>query len=377
MPKQEHINMSQLLHIDAEYKQWIQELSLRYRQSQIKASIRVNSEMLRFYWSVGKDIAERQFDNKYGSHFYENLSKDLVDALNVKKGLAPTSLRYTKYFYQLYSPLFENRRQPADDLKDAIYRQPAEELDLLFCIPWTHHQKIIDKVQGDSQKALFFVRKTWENQWGRGMLVNFLDTDLYEREGAALSNFSTILPAVESDFAQQLIKDPYHFEFLQLNEKYSETELKDELMSKLSQFLLELGKGFSFVGREFRLSAGGKDKYIDLLFYIIPLHRYCVIEVKTTEFDFQDIGQLAGYTAMVDDLLNTPNDNPSIGLLICKERNAVLARYALSRINAPIGISKYELAQQQLPQDVQAILPSVEEIENELNNKDKRTKTGR
>ena len=377
MPKQENIDMSQLLHIDAEYKQWIQELSLRYRQSQIKASIRVNSEMLRFYWSVGKDIAERQFDNKYGSHFYENLSKDLVDALNVKKGLAPTSLRYTKYFYQLYSPLFENRRQPADELNDAIYRQPAEELDLLFCIPWTHHQKIIDKVQGDSQKALFFVRKTWENQWGRGMLVNFLDTDLYEREGAALSNFSTILPAVESDFAQQLIKDPYHFEFLQLNEKYSETELKDELMSKLSQFLLELGKGFSFVGREFRLSAGGKDKYIDLLFYIIPLHRYCVIEVKTTEFDFQDIGQLAGYTAMVDDLLNTPNDNPSIGLLICKERNAVLARYALSRINAPIGISKYELAQQQLPQDVQAILPSVEEIENELNNKDKRTKTGR
>ena len=143
--------MSQLLHIDAAYKQWIQELSLRYRRSQIKASIRVNSEMLRFYWSVGKDIVERQFDNKYGSHFYENLSKDLVAVLNVKKGLAPTSLRYTKYFYQLYSPLFENRRQPAEDLKDAIYRQPAEELDLLFCIPWTHHQKIIDKVQGDSQ----------------------------------------------------------------------------------------------------------------------------------------------------------------------------------------------------------------------------------
>ncbi|MGN1157281.1 MAG: YhcG family protein [Agathobacter sp.] len=351
--------MSQLLHIDAEYKRWIQELSLRYRQSQIKASIRVNSEMLRFYWSVGKDITERQFDNKYGSHFYENLSRDLVAALNVKKGFSPTNLKYTKYFYQLYSSLAENRQQPADDF------------ELLFCIPWSHHQRIIDKVQGDSQKALFFVRKTWENQWGRGMLVNFLDTDLYEREGTALSNFSTALPVVESDFAQQLIKDPYHFEFLQLNEKYSEKELKDELMNKLSQFLLELGKGFSFVGREFRLNAGGKDKYIDLLFYIIPLHRYCVIEVKTTEFDFQDIGQLAGYTAMVDDLLNTPNDNPSIGLLICKERNAVLARYALSRINVPIGISKYELAQQQLPKDVQAVLPSIEEIENKLNDKDK------
>ena len=359
--------MSQLSHIDAEYKQWIQELSLRYRQSQIKASIRVNSEMLRFYWSVGKDITERQFDNKYGSHFYENLSRDLVAALNVKKGFSPTNLKYTKYFYNLYSPLYENRRQLADELVNANRQQPADDFELLFCIPWSHHQRIIDKVQGDSQKALFFVRKTWENQWGRGMLVNFLDTDLYEREGKALSNFSTALPAVESDFAQQLIKDPYHFEFLQLNEKYSEIELKDELMNKLSQFLLELGKGFSFVGREFRLSAGGKDKYIDLLFYIIPLHRYCVIEVKTTEFDFQDIGQLAGYTAMVDDLLNTPQDAPSIGLLICKEKNTVLARYALSRINTPIGISEYELSKHQLPKEVESALPTIEEIETKLN----------
>ena len=133
MPKQENIDMSQLLHIDAEYKQWIQELSLRYRRSQIKASIRVNSKMLRLYWSVGKDLAERQFDNKYGSHFYENLSKDLVAALNVKKGLVSTSLRYTKYIYQLYSPLFENRLQPADDLNDAIYQQPADDFEMQFC----------------------------------------------------------------------------------------------------------------------------------------------------------------------------------------------------------------------------------------------------
>lgn len=372
--------MSQLLHIDAEYKQWIQELSQRYRQSQIKASVRVNSEMLRFYWSVGKDIAERQFDNKYGSHFYENLSSDLSSALGNKTGFSPTSLHYAKHFFALYAPLFANLQQLAENFTQPILQQPAEnfrdsnrqqladDFELLFCIPWSHHQRIIDKVKGDSQKALFFARKTWENQWGRGMLVNFLDTDLYEREGKALSNFSSALPAADSDFAQQLIKDPYHFEFLQLTEKYSEKELKGELINKLSQFLLELGKGFSFVGREFRLSAGGKDKFIDLLFYIIPLHRYCVIEVKITEFDFQDIGQLAGYTAMVDDLLNTPNDNPSIGLLICKERNAVLARYALSRTSAPIGISKYELAQQQLPKDVQSVLPSVEEIENELNN---------
>lgn len=371
--------MDSLSITDQEYLQWIAELKTRFRQSQIKATVRVNNEMLRFYWSVGKDIVERRFDNKYGTHFYENLSRDLSSELGIKQGLSPTSIKYTKYFYSLYSPLFENRQQladdfkkpicqqPADDFKEFILRQPAEEFDLLFCIPWSHHQKIIDKVKGDSRKALFFVHKTWENQWGRGVLSNFLETDLYEREGRALTNFQTTLPAVESDFAQQLFKDPYRFEFMQLKEQYSEKDLKDELMNKLSQFLLELGRGFSFVGREYRFSAGGKDKFIDLLFYIIPLHRYCVIEVKTTEFDFQDIGQLAGYTAMVDDLLNTKQDNPSIGLLICKEKNAVIARYALSRFNTPIGIPEYELTRQQLPQDMQSALPTVEEIQNELN----------
>ena len=364
---------------DKDYYDWISELSQRYQQSQIKAAVKVNSEMLRFYWSVGKDIEQRQFENKYGSHFYENLSRDLSLALNKKKGFSPTSLKYTKYFYCLYSPLFENRRQVADELMTAnrqqvvddlgttIRPQLVDEFEILLAIPWGHHRYIIDKVKGDSQKALFFVRKTLENNWGRGTLLNFLSTDLYERQGAAQTNFSTTMPKAEGDLAQEYFKDPYRFEFTQLNEEYTEQELKDELMSNLTQFLLELGKGFSYVGREYRLSAGGKDKYIDLLFYIIPLHRYCVIEVKITEFDFPDIGQLAGYTAMVDDLLNTPQDNPSIGLLICKEKNSVLARYALSRVNAPIGISKYELSQQSLPKELQDKLPTESEIENGLN----------
>jgi len=353
--------------IDKEYLEWIAELSQRYHQSQIKAAVKVNSEMLKFYWSIGKDITDRQYDNKYGTHFYENLSRDLSLALNKKKGFAPTSLKYSKYFYVLYSPLFENRRQPADELDGANRQQLADDFEMLFNIPWTHHQKIIDKVGGDSKKAFFFVRKTLENQWGRGVLLNFLSTDLYESQGAALTNFATTLPKPESDLAQDYFKDPYHFEFLQLNEEYTEKDLKDALMSKLVQFLIELGKGFSFVGREYRLSAGGKDKFIDLLFYIIPLHRYCVIEVKTTEFDFPDIGQLAGYVAMVDDLMNTPIENPAIGLLICKEKNSVMARYALSQIKSPIGISEYELAKQQLPKELEDKLPSVEEIEQRLN----------
>lgn len=364
---------------DKDYYDWISELSQRYQQSQIKAAVRVNSEMLRFYWSVGKDIEQRQFENKYGSHFYENLSRDLSLALNKKKGFSPTSLKYTKYFFCLYSPLFENHRQVADELMTANRQQLVDKLlepnrqqlvddfEKIFSIPWGHHVQIIGKCSDNPEKALFFVRKTLENNWGRGTLLNFLSTDLYERQGAAQTNFAATMPKAEGDLAQEYFKDPYRFEFTQLNEEYTEQELKDELMSKLTQFLLELGKGFSFVGREYRLSAGGKDKYIDLLFYIIPLHRYCVIEVKITEFDFPDIGQLAGYTAMVDDLLNTPQDNPSIGLLICKEKNSVLARYALSRVNAPIGISKYELSQQSLPKELQDKLPTESEIENGLN----------
>lgn len=363
---------------DKEYYDWIAELSTRYRQSQIKAAIRVNSEMLRFYWSVGKDIEERKLENKYGSHFYENLSRDLSLALNKKKGFSPTSLWYTKRFFCLYSTAFENFQQVVGKLggtnlqqhvgksSGSNRQQAVDDFEMLFMIPWGHHCRIIDKAEDNAQKALFFVRKTMENNWGRGTLMNFLSTDLYERQGAAQTNFAVTMPKAEGDLAQEYFKDPYRFEFAQLNEEYTEKELKDELMGKLTQFLLELGKGFSFVGREYRLSAGGNDKYIDLLFYIIPLHRYCVIEVKITEFDFSDIGQLAGYTAMVDDLMNTPQDNPSIGLLICKEKNSVLARYALSRVNVPIGISKYELSQQSLPEELQDKLPTEHEIENGL-----------
>ena len=203
---------------------------------------------------------------------------------------------------------------------------------------------IIDKVKGDAKKGLFFARKSLDNNWGRAVLLNFLSTDLYERQGAA----------------------PYDFTFLPGKERYQEAELKDALIEHITRFLVELGKGFSYVGKEYRLVAGGKEKFIDLLFYIIPLHRYCVIEVKVTEFDFPDLGQLAGYVAMVDNLLNTEVEKPAIGLLICKEKNTVLARYALSTVSRPMGISEYEIARQQLPEDLRNSLPTPEEIEDGL-----------
>lgn len=352
---------------DAEYKQWIAELVQRYRASQIKASIKVNDEMIRFYWSVGEDIEKRQFENRYGSRFYENVSKDLKHALGLSKGLSPTTIKYTRYFYQLYFPLFANRQQGVDKSVPANRQQGVDEFEMLFLIPWSHHTRIIDKVKGDGQKGLFFVRKSLENNWGRGVLLNFLSTDLYERQGASQTNFALTMPTPDSDLAQELLKSPYDFRFLPGKEKYLEIELKDALIDHITEFLVELGRGFSYVGKEYRLVADGKEKFIDLLFYIIPLHRYCVIEVKITEFDFPDLGQLAGYVAMVDDLMNTEVEKPAIGLLICKEKNAVLARYALSGMNCPMGISEYEVSQQQLPEDLEKALPSTEEIEAGLN----------
>ena len=352
---------------DKEYAQWIAELAKRYRSSQIKASIKVNDEMLRFYWSVGEDIERRKYENRYGSHFYENVSRDLRHVLGLKRGLSPTTIKYTHYFYCLYNQVLGNRQGVVDDSLPANRQGVIDDFESIFMVPWSLHILIIDKLKNDPQKAMFFVKKTIENNWGYAVLLNFIKTDLYERQGAAQTNFALTMPAPESDLAQELLKSPYDFTFLPGKEKYQETELKDALIEHITQFLVELGRGFSYVGKEYRLVAGGKEKFIDLLFYIIPLHRYCVIEVKITEFDFPDLGQLAGYVAMVDDLLNTEVEKPAIGLLICKEKNVVLARYSLSGMNRPMGISEYEVARQQLPDDLKKALPSTDEIEAGLN----------
>ena len=293
---------------------------------------------------------------------YENVSKDLRKALGINRGLSSTTIKYTHKYYLLYNQLVENRQQVVDDFTTPILKPSGDILQSIFLIPWAHHIRIIDNVNGDPHKALFFVQKVLENNWSRAVLQNFLSTNLYERQGAAQTNFSITMPSPDSDLAQELLKSPYDFSFLPGKEKYKETELKESLIEHIAQFLVELGKGFSYVGKEYRLTVGGKERIIDLLFYIIPLHRYCVIEVKITEFDFPDLGQLAGYVAMVDDIMNTKLEKPAIGLLICKEKNTVLAQYALSTINRPLGISEYEIANQPLPEELSQILPSPEEI---------------
>ncbi len=261
-------------------------------------------------------------------------------------------------FYLLYS----NSPQIVESNTNEISPQVVGKL---CSIPWGHHRYIMDKCKNDVEKALFYVEKTLENNWSRAVLLNWLSTDLYERQGKALTNFGSVLPEPQDDLAQEITKDPYNFDFLTMREGYNEKELKDALENNILKFLLELGTGFAFVGREYRLMIGNTEKFIDLLFYNISLHCYVVIEVKVDKFESENIGQLGTYVAATNHILKTESDNPTIGLLICKEKDNVLAQYALESSSQPIGISEYELSKL-YPADFKGSLPSIEEIEQQL-----------
>ena len=204
--------MSKVITVDSEYKEWIQDVGQRFKRSQIKAAIKVNDEMLRFYWSLGKDISEKGMEAKYGSGFYKMLSKDLTELMPDIRSFSVTNLKYMRYFYETF-PDAQNRPQLVDDL------------DTIFMIPWGHYRYILNKCRDNQDKALFYVRKTLENGWSRAMLLNFLDTDLYERHGKAITNFDMTLPERDSDLAQEITKDPYNFDFLTLTDRYNEKEM--------------------------------------------------------------------------------------------------------------------------------------------------------
>lgn len=305
--------------------------------------------MLKFYFEFGKEIANNSFKATYGSKFYDSLSKELISNLPNIKGLSPKNLRYMEKFYNLYADNIPNFPQLVGQL---------------FSIPWGHHRCIIDKCK-DFDKALFFVRKIHENNWSRDVLLNFISTDLYEREGKAINNFELALPDADKDLAKQIIKDPYNFDFLTITNEYNERELKDALIDNIQKFLLELGEGFAFVGREYRLLVGETEFFTDLLFYNIKLHAYVVIEVKITKFNPGDLGQLSTYVSSVNHLLKVENDNPTIGILICKDKDKIVAEYSLENYNIPLGISSYEL-NKIMPKELKESLPSIEELESKL-----------
>ena len=374
-----NIDLSVALHDNSDYKDWLVELKERFYSHRLKASLATNGYLLDFYWKLGRDIEAKQYANTYGSGFYKNLSQDLKNEMPGVKGFSPTNLKYMSYFYKLYTPLQVNRPQAADDFIEELYvtniqqvvaknqnrPKTADDFKLLFLIPWDHHRRIIDKCKGNMDKALFFVRKTWENNWGRDALLNWLDTDLYERDGKAVTNFQSTLSAVQSDLAQQMTKDPYQFDFLNLREKFDERDIEDALVNNVTRFLLELGKGFSYMGKQFRLEVGQQEFFPDLLFYNAHLHAYVVIELKAQSFHPSFLGQLSFYVSAINHQFKTDIDNPTIGLLICKDKDNVVAKYALDSYKEPMGISEYQLSKL-FPKDFKSSMPTIEELEKGL-----------
>ena len=331
----------------ADYCQWIGELKMRYRATQIKAAVAVNSALIEFYWNLGKDISEKYPGKKRGVDFFGRLSRDLSAAIPDSGAFSVRNLKYMLNFYELYAYrqqlVADKRNGAACNRQQLVADKEIKELATdLICVPWGHHIQILTKCKSRDQ-ALFYVRRTIQNGWSRNTLLNWLSTDLYECEGKGQTNFALTMPSDDCDLAQQLVKDPQVFEVFGLREQYNEAELKAAIVANIEKTLLSLGKGVAFLGREYPVEIGGETKNIDLLFYIIPLHRYLVMEVKTGKYEPADLGQLSGYMVMAKHVLNTPEDNPPVGMLVCKDHNRVLAKLHLEELGLPMGITDYEL----------------------------------
>ena len=344
-----------------EYKSWIIELKQKIRRCQIKAAIKVNTELLKLYWQMGKDINEKSLVAKWGAGFFDKLSRDLKTEFPDMTGFSVTNLKYIKRFYMFYSQSDIIRQQLVDEFR----QQLADEIELpIFNIPWSHHIYIISKCK-TIKEALFYVNQTIENGWSRSVLEHNIDSELYKRKNNAISNFSKALPDTQSDLANQILKDPYNFDFLTMTRDYCEKELEDALIHNITNFLVELGKGFAYVGKQVPLEVGGKTFFPDLLFYHLELRCFIVVELKTKDFDPSFLGQLNFYVSAINHVMKKECDSPTIGLLICKTKNNVIAQYALESSNSPIGISEYELSKF-IPDNFKSSLPTIQEIEENL-----------
>lgn len=329
--------------IDQNFKNWIEGLSKNYKKAQIKAAIHVNSELIKFYYELGEEISKTSYKSAYGNYFYEILSNKLQKRLPNTKGLTSRNILYAEQFY-------------------TKYKQIAPQLVAkLFTVPWGHHRLIIDKCK-NLEKCLFYINQTIEHNLSRSDLESRILANVYERSQNTIDNFKNTLP-VQEEVKDLAMKDPYNFDFLTIREHYDEKELKNELTRNIESFLLELGNGFAYVGKEVRLFLGNTEMFCDLLFYNIPNHCYVVIEIKTGQFKPEHMGQLIGYTATIDATLKGEIDNPTVGLLVCKNKDDILAKHIVNTMNVPLGISEYELSNL-IPEKIKSSLPTIDEIEN-------------
>ncbi len=332
---------------DKEYVEWLADVKARFRQSQIKASIRVNTDMLEFYWSIGRDLVALRAEERWGAGVVKQFALDMRQAFPDATGFSHTNVKYMKQWYSFYFKQITKSHQFGDQLEQTVKsHQLGDQLEMpeIFgFVPWRHHVEIFAKSKSH-EEALFYINKVVEGGWTRSWLEEQINAKLFEAQGAAITNFDQALPAPQGILAKEILKDPYHFEFLSLKERYSEHDLEEALVANVTQFLLELGRGFSYVGRQMELQMpGGQSFFPDLVFYHIPQHRYVIIELKTIKYVPEFAGKLNFYVTAADKLLRGEGDNPSVGLIICKSTDKTVVEWSLQDIQKPLGVATYQL----------------------------------
>lgn len=336
------------LRLDPNYKTFIQALKQKVTTTRLRAMLSVNAHQVQLYWDIGQDILERQLQMDWGSKFIEQLAKDMSSSFPDMKGFSRSNMHNMKQFAQAY-PNGEFVQQSVGQL------------------PWGHIIALIQKVKDDKVRQ-WYATQALEEGWARDALIRQIKRGLYEQQGPTslkTTNFKQRLPAPASDLAQALIKEPYDFGFLPLQSGAKEREIEQGLLEQVKRFLLELGGAFAFVGSQYHLEVGGDDFYIDLLFFNIKLNAYCVVELKTGKFKPEYAGKLNFYISVVDDCVKEPHHAPTIGLLLCEQKNRVVAEYSLHKMENPMGISEYQLSKT-VPEQLQSMLPSTELIEDRL-----------
>ena len=337
--------MPEIAPLPADYTAWLTELKTRIHQAQQRAALAVNRELVLLYWQIGQDILERQSREGWGAKVIERLAQDLRNAFPDIKGFSRANLMYMRAFAEAWPDA-------------AIVQQAVGQL------PWGHNLVLLTKLKTQDMR-LAYAQAAIEHGWSRNVLNIHIETRRLERSGQAITNFVERLPMPGSDLAQQSLKDPYLFDFLDVGSEADEREIESALVKHITQFLLELGAGFAFVGRQVHLEVGGDDFFIDLLFYHLKLRCYVVIELKAEKFKPEHLGQLSFYITAVDRQVKAEQDAPTIGLLLCKSKNEVVAEYALGDTSQPMGVAEYKLLES-LPKELQTNLPSIEQIEREL-----------
>lgn len=358
--------------LPGDYLELLESLKNRIQQRQTQAMLSVNRELIQLYWEIGREIVSRQEQAKWGQSVLERLADDLQKALPGVGGFSRSNVFRMRAFYLAYRDSMKvappvrqigKKKKVARPVRQTLLECPPEPVSLL---PWGHNVVLFQKIK-EAEQRIWYAIKSLEHGWSRTVLTVQIENDLYHREGKAVTNFSKTLPASQSDLVQQSFKDPYVFDFLTLHENALERDLENGLLDHIQKFLLELGAGFAFVGRQVPLSVGDDDDYLDLLFYHLKLRCFVVIDLKMKKFSPADAGQMNYYLSAVDSMMKHPTDSPSVGLILCKTKDRVKAEYALRDITKPIGVAEWQTRLvDSLPEKLKGSLPSIEEIEAEF-----------